>query len=180
MNKFFKSLSAVSVFFLSFSFSLLHAASFNSNNILSTSQTEGGIVSQSLIAYGNTTPTTGPDIDIDEDNPDLLEVVDVLENALIIAIGVVGVVFVAMIGYGAIKANMAAGDPRGLQGGKQTWTNAIIGFGIVVAVYVVINIAVSLLGGERFSMTAVFDMLREGISDLLDASGISNTSGEGF
>jgi hypothetical protein len=59
---------------------------------------------------------------------------------------VLGAVVVIMVVYGGIKASLAFGDPKALQGAKMTWTWAAIGAGVVLLSVVIIPIILKLFG----------------------------------
>jgi hypothetical protein len=80
------------------------------------------------------------------DAPPLTSIVPIIGRILNIAVGVSGVALVAMIAYGVWKSSLATGDPRGLEGAKQTWSYALYGFFIIVGAYAAIVIISSLLG----------------------------------
>jgi len=81
-----------------------------------------------------------------EEPPQLETIVPIVGRILRIAVGVSGVALVAMIAYGVWKSSLATGDPRGLEGAKQTWSYALYGFFIIVGAYAAIVIISSLLG----------------------------------
>ena len=65
-----------------------------------------------------------------------------------------GAVLVVMIAYGVWKSSLATGDPRGLEGAKNTWSYALYGFFIVVGAFAIIMIIegiVGISGGGEFS-----------------------------
>ena len=59
-----------------------------------------------------------------------------------------GIIFIGLVGYSAVKMAMALGDPKGIQGGQQTLTYALIGLGIVVG-----SISILILGGALFDVS---------------------------
>lgn len=73
-------------------------------------------------------------------------IADVFTNVISSARYVAGGVLVIMVAYGVVKSSMALGDPRGLEGAKQTWTYAIYGFFIIMGVYIILSIAASVFG----------------------------------
>ncbi|MFZ2664125.1 MAG: hypothetical protein WAX66_02080 [Patescibacteria group bacterium] len=86
-------------------------------------------------------------------------------NALIYASGAV---LVAMVAYGVIKASLAAGDPRGLEGAKQTWTYAIYGFFIIILFFAIFLIIARVLGINSItSPGSVLNNIFDAINDLL-------------
>jgi hypothetical protein len=98
------------------------------------------------------------------DPPELSSLVDIARRTLNIAVMVSGIVLVAIIAYGVWKSSMATGDPRGLEGAKQTWTYALYGFLIVVAFFSIFIIITSALG-----ITLSPGALLTGVSGALNA-----------
>lgn len=78
--------------------------------------------------------------------PQLSSLFSIAGNILNVAVSVAGIVLVIMIAYGVWKSSMAVGDPRGLEGAKQTWTYAIYGFFVVVGFTAGVIIIGHLLG----------------------------------
>lgn len=81
-----------------------------------------------------------------DDPPQLSSIFGIAGNILNVAVGVAGLVLVAMIAYGVWKSSLATGDPRGLEGAKQTWSYAVYGFFIVVGFTAGVIIIGKLLG----------------------------------
>jgi len=81
-----------------------------------------------------------------DDPPALSSIFSIIANILSVAVTVAGLVLVVMIAYGVWKSSMATGDPRGLEGAKQTWTYAVYGFFVVVGFTAIIMIIGKLLG----------------------------------
>ena len=81
-----------------------------------------------------------------EDAPPLTDIVSIMGRILNIAIGIAGIVLVIMIAYGIWKSSLATGDPRGLEGAKQTWTHALYGFFIVIGAFTLVVIISGILG----------------------------------
>lgn len=61
---------------------------------------------------------------------------------------VVGIIAIAILAYGAIKAATAFGDPKGLAGAHQTWLYGFIGFIIVVFAGALLTMIGNLFGLE--------------------------------
>ena len=78
---------------------------------------------------------------------------------------------IIMIGYGIIKGSLAAGDPRGLEGAKSTWTYAVYGFLVVVLSMVIVSIIIKKLelSGE-FGFGALLDGIIDSIKSLVELS----------
>ena len=86
-------------------------------------------------------------------------------------------VLIIIIAYGIIKAALASGDPRGIEGAKSTWTYAIYGFFIVFFSFVIYKIIVSILGlsGSGFQRESMFNIIIEPLQELINV-GQSNSS----
>lgn len=81
-----------------------------------------------------------------DEPPALTSIVSIAGKILNIAMAMAGIVLVIMIAYGVVKSSLATGDPRGLEGAKQTWSYAIYGFFIVVGAFALIVIISHILG----------------------------------
>ena len=79
----------------------------------------------------------------------------------------VGVAFVVIVGYGAIKGSLALGDPKGLTAARQTWTYGLVGFFVVVFFFAIFVIILNALGMPVLNPAALIERLQEGITDLL-------------
>ena len=88
--------------------------------------------------------------DLDQ-NPSLDQLSGILGRVFNTLVYASGVVLVAMIAYGIIKSSMAAGDPRGLEGAKQTWTYAVYGFFVIVLFFSIFLIITRALGISSLS-----------------------------
>ena len=80
--------------------------------------------------------------------------------------GVGGGVFVIMVAIAAIKYGLAQGDPKGVQGAKDTLTLAIVGFIIVIGFYVIMSIVFKLVGVSS-NLLQPGNALRDAINDLM-------------
>ncbi|OGC50180.1 hypothetical protein A3A69_01025 [candidate division WWE3 bacterium RIFCSPLOWO2_01_FULL_37_15] len=87
-------------------------------------------------------PVTGEDAAA----PNITQIVCPFARILNLMVLVVGVVFVIMGLYGAIKIATSWGDPKGLQLSQQTWTHAIAGLAIVLGFFAIILIILNILG----------------------------------
>lgn len=108
-----------------------------------------------------------------EDVPSLGDIFDTLVNILNLAIFVVGGVFVIMLAYGAFKASMSLGDPKGLEAAKATWINTIIGVFIVVGVFVIFNIVLNFFNIGGVTGIGIFDRFSEAVNTILGELRIS-------
>ena len=85
-------------------------------------------------------------------------------------------VLVIMIAYGIIKGSLAAGDPRGLEGARGTWTYAIYGFLVIVLSILIVTIIVSILGlPEPLGFKGFFEEIIKAISSLVDIAQSNST-----
>ncbi|GIW69302.1 MAG: hypothetical protein KatS3mg101_0049 [Patescibacteria group bacterium] len=100
---------------------------------------------------------------LDMENPTLSDIGVVLIRIMNWAVFLVGIVLVFYIVYGAAKASMALGDPRGLESAKSTWTYALYGALIVIAFFGIFTIVAGFFG-IRIGMDSIFQEIVEGIS----------------
>ncbi|MBW6441734.1 hypothetical protein K0B04_02380 [Patescibacteria group bacterium] len=68
---------------------------------------------------------------------ELKPMIETIFNAVFVSLGLV---FVGVIAFGIWKSSLSVGDPRGLEGAKQTWTYALYGFLVVIFVFAIFNI----------------------------------------
>lgn len=94
----------------------------------------------------------------------------IIERVFNIAFISVGIVLVAVAAYGIIKSSLAAGDPRGLEGAKQTWTYAIYGFAVIVLFFAIFAIAQRLLGIPVLTPKELLDNVFDAITSLVTVS----------
>ena len=90
-----------------------------------------------------------------------------------------GGALVIMIAYGIIKASLATGDPRGLEGAKSTWSYALFGFFVIVLSWFLILFIRRLLGmsaGSDLSPGGFIDDIKTEIQSLIEV-GHSSSSG---
>ncbi|OGC79830.1 hypothetical protein A3K01_02290 [candidate division WWE3 bacterium RIFOXYD1_FULL_43_17] len=111
----------------------------------------------------------------DLDEPTLGEARPLLVNVMNWLVFLVGIVFVLVVAYGAWKASTAAGDPRGLDSAKSTWSYAIFGLLIIVGFFALFTI-VSGLFGFKIGFTEIFDGIFDGISKLTQLAIPGSTS----
>lgn len=111
----------------------------------------------------------------DNSAPTLDQIGPVLTRILNILIVAAGGVLVIMIAYGIWKSSLAAGDPRGLEGAKNTWTYALYGFFVVVGVFALTMIIEGVIGVSPGD--GIIGKLVEAINELLNIpSSIPGTS----
>ncbi|KKS31375.1 hypothetical protein A2380_02625 [candidate division WWE3 bacterium RIFOXYB1_FULL_43_24] len=106
---------------------------------------------------------------VDMDNPTWDNFGNVLVRILNWAVYLVGIVFVLVIAYGAWKASMALGDPRGLDSAKNTWTYALFGALIIGGFFAIFTI-VSGLFGFKIGFADIFSGIIDGIKDFTEVS----------
>ncbi len=100
------------------------------------------------------------------DDNSILGILDVVKRIINLFILSAGVVFVALIIISAYKFVASQGDPKAMQGAKNTITYAVIGFILVIGVYVILNIVIGVLGAD-IQVGGVFDELAESIKRFL-------------
>jgi hypothetical protein len=87
-----------------------------------------------------------------------------------------GIVLAGVIVYGAIKLSMSFGDPRKLQGARQTLTYAVFGFGIILMFFAGVFFLLTALGVDVSfaNPNDIFVQMREGIQTFLDDARVYN------
>lgn len=107
-----------------------------------------------------------------EEPPSVNELPGIISTIVGIFLSASIVILVIIIAYGVIKASLASGDPRGLEGAKSTWTYAVYGFIIVFFSFVIYSIILKVLGisGEGFQRENMFDIIIEPLEELIDIS----------
>lgn len=85
-------------------------------------------------------------------------------------------VLVIMVAYGIIKGSLAAGDPRGLEGAKSTWTYAVYGFFVVVLSMLIVTVVRGRMGlTGPFGFELFFDNIIGAIDSLVNTAQSSGT-----
>ncbi len=110
-------------------------------------------------------------------NPPIIALVCVLVKVFNYGIAAVGAVFLFMLTMGMYKYATSWGDPKGIQGAKNTLTYAVIGLFLVLFAVTFFRIGGNLLGlkGEYGSLTAnlnPFNQLMGSVCDFLKVAGI--------
>ena len=104
------------------------------------------------------------------DPPTMEEAQGVIERIFnIVVLSAVGV-FVAVAAYGIWKSSLSVGDPRGLDGAKQTWTYALYGFAVVVLFWAIFKIAQEFLGIPAITPKDLLDRVFEALQSLVTVS----------
>jgi hypothetical protein len=98
----------------------------------------------------------------------LPSITSVAGNIFNVVVGVAGLVLVVMIAYGVWKSSMAVGDPRGLEGAKQTWTYAVFGFFVVVGVVAGVIIMGKLLLGVTLTPSGFIGSVSGALNSLIN------------
>lgn len=80
------------------------------------------------------------------DETDIGPLFDSLFRALNLVVSVSGVAFIIMLVIAGLKYATSQGDPKGLQGAKDTLTLAIVGFLLVIGVFTLITILLNAFG----------------------------------
>lgn len=112
-----------------------------------------------------------------EEPPSVNELPGIISTIVGIFLSASIVILVIIIAYGVIKASLASGDPRGLEGAKSTWTYAVYGFIIVFFSFVIYSIILKVLGisGEGFQRENMFDIIIEPLEELIYISKSSSS-----
>ncbi len=97
--------------------------------------------------------------------PDPAAFACILERLITIAVVVAGLIFIAMVGYGAIKLSMALGDPKGYAGAISTWQYALIGLFAIILVGGILSVVGKLIGVD-ISPAGLVSMLQGAINSL--------------
>ncbi|RJR26845.1 hypothetical protein C4561_03665 [candidate division WWE3 bacterium] len=107
--------------------------------------------------------------------PSPLAIVCMIARLLNVAVLLVGLVFIFVVAYSAIKLSMALGDPKGFQGAQKTWTYALIGALVVAGFFALFMIIANLVGfGSILSPNFLLDRIELGLINFLDAAEITN------
>ena len=107
-----------------------------------------------------------------QDSP--LELVDVAARGLNVLILISGAVFVGFAIMSAYKFATAEGDPKGIQGAKQSLTYAVVGLCVVVGVFAINAIIVGILAPSNApgDANSLFGDIRDVICEIEDFAGI--------
>ena len=72
-------------------------------------------------------------------------------KALNYAIAASSVVFALYVIYAGVKLSLAWGDPKGFDSARNSLTYSVVGFGIIMGFFILIRIALNLLGVDKFN-----------------------------
>lgn len=108
---------------------------------------------------------------------EIVDIVDYIAKGLNVLIFASAAVFILYVIYGAYKFASAQGDPKAIEGGKQTLTQAVIGLCIILGVFSINLIIANILGINDPNYTRAsgpFDALRGALNSIVawvDSSG---------
>lgn len=102
------------------------------------------------------------------DATNLSSIGSILARVVNLAAWGVGGVFIIMILVTAIKYAMAQGDPKGLEGAKNTLTYAIFGFLVAIGFFAISSIVTRALGIDQNLITSPGEAVRTNIEKLMD------------
>jgi hypothetical protein len=109
------------------------------------------------------------------EDPTIYELQEPIERIFNIVVSLVGIVLVAVLALGIWKSSMSLGDPRGLEGAKQTWTYALYGFFVVVLFFVVFSFLAEAFGIDvLISPKHIIGKVFEYIKPLIELPGASS------
>ena len=82
-------------------------------------------------------------------------------------------IFVMLILVSSVKYGMAQGDPKAMQGAKQTLTTAVIGFIVIIGAFTILAILRGVLGLKNNLLLDPFGALSQGLARFLEELQIS-------
>jgi hypothetical protein len=85
---------------------------------------------------------------------------------------IVGIAFIAMIAYGALKGGLAFGDVKGVIGAKNTWTYAFFGLLVVVGFYAGYVILATIFGITPLTPERLLGRMNASIESILNTAWI--------
>jgi hypothetical protein len=101
---------------------------------------------------------------------DISQIADVLARTFNIVLFAAGAVFLCMVFYSAYKYAMALGDPKGLQGAKDSLTYAILGFVVVLSFFMIVSFVANYLGLATGVLTSPETVLRQNLQRVQDTA----------
>ena len=111
------------------------------------------------------------------DEPDPRAIVCPIIKVLNVLVLTGGTVFVGMLFFSAFKFAMSQGDPKGVQGAKDTATLAVMGFIVVIGVFVIITFVKNAFGVDTdvvSNSNGPFDTFITGFQRLLNFANVTN------
>jgi len=137
------------------------------------------VLSTIFLLFLITSPNSFYSFAVDTRTFDLELLANSIKNVISIFLKASAGALVIMIAYGIIKASLATGDPRGLEGAKSTWSYALFGFFVIVLSWFLILFIRRLLGmsaGSDLSPGGFIDDIKTEIQSLIEV-GHSSSSG---
>jgi len=110
-----------------------------------------------------------------DDPPSLAQIVIPIIRIMNVLVISGGAIFVLMLIVTSYKFAMAQGDPKGMQGARQSFTYTVLGGIAVVFTYAILEIMVGSFGlSAGFgSASTIFGSIRAGICGILDIARIA-------
>ena len=100
-----------------------------------------------------------------DESSDLLDLVDVIARIFTIALSSAGAFFIVFVILAAYKFATSQGDPKAYAGAKQSLTYAVMGFLVVLGLFVINNIIVDIIGLDSMlgDVNGVFGLIKMGV-----------------
>lgn len=131
-------------------------------------------IDAATLAIGGTNNPSNPATVGSLENPELSQIIPIIGRIFSIALWVAGIIFVAVVGYGVWKSAMAAGNPQGLEGAKNTWTYAVYGLAIVVGAGTLLTIIGGIFGINLNPASLFGDLIMDPLYELAGLSSSGN------
>ncbi|OGC47806.1 hypothetical protein A2886_00260 [candidate division WWE3 bacterium RIFCSPHIGHO2_01_FULL_42_13] len=106
--------------------------------------------------------------------PSPLQIICPIVGILNVLTLLAGAGFVLMIFMGAYKYALSQGDPKGLDGAKSTLTHALLGFAVIIGMYLILSFIQRIFGLKEVVVLAPFQRLQQGLENLFRIAGIEN------
>uniref|UniRef100_A0A7C4TJ69 Uncharacterized protein n=1 Tax=candidate division WWE3 bacterium TaxID=2053526 RepID=A0A7C4TJ69_UNCKA len=113
------------------------------------------------------------------DGTSISQIADVLARTFNIVLFGAGAVFIMMVLYSAYKYSMALGDPKMLDGAKQSLTYSIFGLLVVVGFFFIVSFVANYLGLATGVLTNPSAVLRNNLNRLQETTN-TGASGNGI
>ncbi len=106
---------------------------------------------------------------------DLLDLVDVIARGFNIVMSGAGAIFIVFVVFSAYKFASSQGDPKAYAGAKQSLTYAVMGFLVILGLFVINNIIVDVIGLDSMlgDVNGVFDLIKMGVNLLYSWAGVT-------
>lgn len=85
----------------------------------------------------------------DSDVPTIAGLECVIYNIFRVAISLIGIVIVFMILYGGFQLLTSGGDPKAVEGGKNTITYAVLGLVLAISSWIILTLISRITGNEQ-------------------------------